>query len=308
MPLRTAAPAAARPPAPAASARARPVALPPRADGPRPHDDHRQLGLVHNVLHRCPRSTRGPRLYRRARLTQPSICCRYCADEREPVPQCAPLSRLSGAAGPLGAPETPRPTPSGSPAWPSRCGSGCCTRSPSPARGAVGELTEQLGISQSTCSHHLRKLADVGFVPLRKAAPPPWSRSTPAAAPGCRTPPTPSWACSPPPVLPDRPARRRHRPRARPPRLGRRAADLRRGHRHRRRHLRDHGPRPPRTRPPLAARAPLGRRTRRAVVGWTAFAPGLRRAPSTPASARPRSTSTTATAAAAWVKRSSTAR
>jgi L-amino acid N-acyltransferase YncA len=32
----------------------------------------------------------------------------------------------------------------------------------------VGELTEQLGISQSTCSHHLRKLADVGFVHLRR--------------------------------------------------------------------------------------------------------------------------------------------
>jgi len=32
----------------------------------------------------------------------------------------------------------------------------------------VGELTGQLGISQSTCSHHLRKLADVGFVHLRK--------------------------------------------------------------------------------------------------------------------------------------------
>ena len=32
----------------------------------------------------------------------------------------------------------------------------------------VGELTEQLGISQSTCSHHIRKLADVGFVTLRK--------------------------------------------------------------------------------------------------------------------------------------------
>ncbi len=33
---------------------------------------------------------------------------------------------------------------------------------------AVGELTELLGISQSTCSHHVRKLADVGFVHLRK--------------------------------------------------------------------------------------------------------------------------------------------
>jgi L-amino acid N-acyltransferase YncA/DNA-binding transcriptional ArsR family regulator len=32
----------------------------------------------------------------------------------------------------------------------------------------VGELTAQLGISQSTCSHHVRKLADVGFVRLRK--------------------------------------------------------------------------------------------------------------------------------------------
>ena len=33
---------------------------------------------------------------------------------------------------------------------------------------SVGELAELLGISQSTCSHHLRKLADVGFVNLRK--------------------------------------------------------------------------------------------------------------------------------------------
>lgn len=33
---------------------------------------------------------------------------------------------------------------------------------------SVGELTDQLGISQSTCSHHLRKLADTGFVRLRK--------------------------------------------------------------------------------------------------------------------------------------------
>jgi L-amino acid N-acyltransferase YncA/DNA-binding transcriptional ArsR family regulator len=32
----------------------------------------------------------------------------------------------------------------------------------------VGELTTQLRISQSTCSHHLRKLAEVGFVQLRK--------------------------------------------------------------------------------------------------------------------------------------------
>ncbi|WP_158891446.1 helix-turn-helix domain-containing GNAT family N-acetyltransferase [Amycolatopsis anabasis] len=32
----------------------------------------------------------------------------------------------------------------------------------------VGALTETLGISQSTCSHHVRKLAEVGFVHLRK--------------------------------------------------------------------------------------------------------------------------------------------
>jgi len=40
----------------------------------------------------------------------------------------------------------------------------------SSARGAltIGELTEQLGISQSTCSHHVRKLADVGFVIVDK--------------------------------------------------------------------------------------------------------------------------------------------
>ncbi|MGB3440501.1 MAG: GNAT family N-acetyltransferase [Actinophytocola sp.] len=32
----------------------------------------------------------------------------------------------------------------------------------------VGALTEVLGISQSTCSHHVRKLADVGFLLLHK--------------------------------------------------------------------------------------------------------------------------------------------
>ncbi|HCB03171.1 MAG TPA: ArsR family transcriptional regulator [Nocardioides bacterium] len=30
----------------------------------------------------------------------------------------------------------------------------------------IGELTERLGISQSTCSHHVRKLSDVGFLVL----------------------------------------------------------------------------------------------------------------------------------------------
>lgn len=32
----------------------------------------------------------------------------------------------------------------------------------------VGELTGELGISQSTCSHHVRRLADTGFVTLRR--------------------------------------------------------------------------------------------------------------------------------------------
>ncbi|RSM53509.1 ArsR family transcriptional regulator [Amycolatopsis sp. WAC 01376] len=38
----------------------------------------------------------------------------------------------------------------------------------SPRGLTVGALTEILGSSQSTCSHHVRKLADVGFVHLRK--------------------------------------------------------------------------------------------------------------------------------------------
>ncbi|WP_409492218.1 helix-turn-helix domain-containing GNAT family N-acetyltransferase [Amycolatopsis sp. cmx-11-12] len=38
----------------------------------------------------------------------------------------------------------------------------------SPRGMTVGALTEILGTSQSTCSHHVRKLADVGFLHLRK--------------------------------------------------------------------------------------------------------------------------------------------
>ncbi|MEY9214825.1 metalloregulator ArsR/SmtB family transcription factor [Thermobifida halotolerans] len=37
-----------------------------------------------------------------------------------------------------------------------------------PGEVTVGELAAVLGISQATCSHHLRKLADVRFVQLRK--------------------------------------------------------------------------------------------------------------------------------------------
>ena len=38
----------------------------------------------------------------------------------------------------------------------------------SPGGVTVGALTTALGISQSTCSHHVRKLAEVGFVHVRK--------------------------------------------------------------------------------------------------------------------------------------------
>src|SRR5882724_8556134 len=38
----------------------------------------------------------------------------------------------------------------------------------SPEGITVGALTEILGTSQSTTSHHVRKLADIGFVRLRK--------------------------------------------------------------------------------------------------------------------------------------------
>ncbi|HET6286714.1 MAG TPA: winged helix-turn-helix domain-containing protein, partial [Amycolatopsis sp.] len=38
----------------------------------------------------------------------------------------------------------------------------------SPRGLSIGALTEILGTSQSTCSHHVRKLAEVGFLQLRK--------------------------------------------------------------------------------------------------------------------------------------------
>ncbi|MFB9904296.1 helix-turn-helix domain-containing GNAT family N-acetyltransferase [Allokutzneria oryzae] len=47
----------------------------------------------------------------------------------------------------------------------------------------VGELTERLGISQSTCSHHVRKLAEIGFVLLRKEG----TTTLVAVNPGCCT-------------------------------------------------------------------------------------------------------------------------
>ena len=38
----------------------------------------------------------------------------------------------------------------------------------SPTPVTVGELTTQLGVSQSTCSHHVRKLAEVGFLHIQR--------------------------------------------------------------------------------------------------------------------------------------------
>lgn len=32
----------------------------------------------------------------------------------------------------------------------------------------IGQLTQLLGISQSTCTHHVRKLADIGFLKPHK--------------------------------------------------------------------------------------------------------------------------------------------
>ena len=37
-----------------------------------------------------------------------------------------------------------------------------------PGAVTVGELTTLLGVSQSTCSHHVRKLAEVGFVHVQR--------------------------------------------------------------------------------------------------------------------------------------------
>jgi DNA-binding transcriptional ArsR family regulator len=39
----------------------------------------------------------------------------------------------------------------------------------SPRGITIGSLTEILGVSQSTCSHHVRKLADVGLLGLAAA-------------------------------------------------------------------------------------------------------------------------------------------
>ena len=42
----------------------------------------------------------------------------------------------------------------------------------------VGELAVQLGISQSTCSHHVRKLSEVGFLVVDRVGNGPHTRLT----------------------------------------------------------------------------------------------------------------------------------
>ena len=151
----------------------------------------------------------------------------------------------------------------------------------------------RLGISQSTCSHHVRKLADVGFVDGRQGRhrqrglgeprllhrPPPRRRRRHGHARGA-------------PVLPRGPARptsppgrmRRRRPRRRPP-------HLRRGHRHPQRHLRDRGAPAEQLLDDVAARPPVGRRARRPGRRLDRRLPGVEPRRATPASARPASTS-----------------
>ena len=159
-----------------------------------------------------------------------------------------------------------RRTPSGSPCWPTRPGSGCCTRSPPRRTGSikVGDLATLLGISQSTCSHHVRKLADVGFVAVDKVG----TASIVSVNPACCTG-LPHAAdvvmgtlatmpCCPEDLPADVSTRALDRRRP-----GRGARHLRRGRRHPQRHLRDRGTDGAEARGEVAARAPLGRRARR---------------------------------------------
>ena len=52
----------------------------------------------------------------------------------------------------------------------------------------VGDLAQRLGISQSTCSHHVELLARWASWSSTRSATRRWCRSTPPAAPACRTP------------------------------------------------------------------------------------------------------------------------
>jgi DNA-binding transcriptional ArsR family regulator len=78
----------------------------------------------------------------------------------------------------------------------------------------VGHLTELLGISQSTCSHHVRKLAEVGFLKLHKEGTSTGVMINPACCVSLPHISDASWASSPPPLPPrgrtDRRRRARH--------------------------------------------------------------------------------------------------
>ena len=54
----------------------------------------------------------------------------------------------------------------------------------------VGDLAEALGISQSTCSHHVRKLAEVGFVAVDKVGTATVVSVNPSCCTGLPMPPT----------------------------------------------------------------------------------------------------------------------
>ena len=128
----------------------------------------------------------------------------------------------------------------------------------------VGDLATPLGISQSTCSHHVRKLADVGFVAVDKVG----TASIVSVNPACCTG-LPHAAdvvmgtLADRAVLPRGPAGRRVHPPDDRRRPAPRARHLRRGRRHPQRHVRDRGAVGTQARREVAARAPLGRRARR---------------------------------------------
>ena len=165
---------------------------------------------------------------------------------------------------------------------------------------SVGRLAELTGISQATCSHHLRKLADTGFLVLRREGTSTRVSVNPACCVGLpHAADAVMGAARTPSVLPRRRSRRRHRARHGAERLGRRPAHLRRGHRDRRRHLRHRGPRRRHPRRHLVPRPPVGGRDRRPRSSGGPRPARPRPDPSTPASPRPRCTSTKATEARA---------
>ena len=136
----------------------------------------------------------------------------------------------------------------------------------------VGELTELLGISQSTCSHHVRKLVEVGFLRQHKEG----TATHVSVNPSCCTG-LPHAAdvvmgvLAPRPCCPDRPPGRRPVRAAGGRRLERRAPHLRRRHRHRRRDLRNRSARCAGHSTPSGCPTTAGSpRSTAQVAGWAA--------------------------------------